>query len=335
MVNPLRSLRKIVYLLIGIILFGVSGYMLIEDYSVGEATYMVVQVVTTVGFNEVVPFQSWGRDFTTALMIFSFGTFAYGITQLTQIILNGDLKSYLKYKNVQKKIDAMSGHVIICGFGRNGYQVAKTLTAYRQPFVIIEKDPLKLEKLFPESNTSFIIGNATDDDVLISAGAERAKSLISSLHDDSDNVFVVISARQLNPNLQIVSRANAESTGSKLKAAGANSIIMPNKVGGQHLAHTLMKPDVVQFLDHISVGGLSATNIEEILVDEIPRDLQANNIQDLEIRTQTGCTVIGYKPVGGDFIINPGTTIQLTHNSKLFVLGNEEQIIKLKQLFNV
>ena len=335
MKNPFRPLRRIIYILLGIIVFGVLGFMFIEDYSVGEALYMVIQVVTTVGFNEVAPFKSWGREFTTILMITSFGTFAYGITELSQIILNGELNNYLKYKNLQKRIDELSGHVIICGFGRNGYQAAKTLIAYKQPFVIVEQDLEKLDQLEPTNDILYVSGDATDDNLLIKAGVERAAFLISALHNDADNVFVVISARQLNPKLEIVSRANAETTSQKLRAAGANSIIMPNQIGGQHLAHKLMKPDVVEFLDHISVGGLSATNIEEIVVDEIPDMLKANNIQELEIRTQTGCTVIGYKSDGGDFVINPGASIELKRKSKLFVLGNEEQIIKLKKLFNV
>ena len=335
MKNPFRPLRRIIYILLGIIVFGILGFMLIEDYSFGDSFYMVLQTVTTVGFNEVRPFKSWGREFTSVLMITSFGTFAYGITELSQIILNGELNNYLKYKNLQKRIDELSNHVIICGFGRNGYQAAKTLIAYKQPFVIVERDLEKLDQMQENAETLYVTGDATDDEMLIRAGVERARFLISALHDDADNVFVVISARQLNPKLKIVSRANADTTSHKLRAAGADSIIMPNQIGGQHLAHKLMKPDVVEFLDHISVGGLSATNIEEIVVDEIPDMLKANNIQELEIRTQTGCTVIGYKSDDGDFVINPGSNIELKRNSKLFVLGNDEQIIKLKKLFNV
>lgn len=333
MKNPIRSLRKIMYILIGILFFGIIGYMIIEDYSFGEAFYMTIQTVSTVGFNEVQPFRSWGREFTGILIVLSFGTFAYGISQMSQVILSGSLKSYLKYKNVQKRIDELSGHIIICGYGRNGVQAARTLKAYKESFVIIESNAEKLQGNLYGGIP--LVGDATVDEVLLKAGVDRASALISSLHNDSDNVFVVISARQLNPKLNIVSRANEDTTGKKLLAAGADSTVMPNKVGGMHLAHTLLKPDIVQFLDHISVGGSSATNIEEILVDEIPQRLSAHNIQELEIRKQTGCTVIGFKPHGKEFIINPGAELELERDSKLFVLGNEEQILKLKKLFNI
>ena len=321
------------YILVGILVFGIVGYMVIEGYSLGEAFYMTIQTVSTVGFNEVQPFRSWGREFTGILIILSFGTFAYGISEMSQLILSGKLKEYIKYKSVEKKIDELEGHIIICGFGRNGLQAANTLKAYKEEFVIIEQDPGRLDRELYGGIP--LLGDATSDEVLQKAGVKKAKALISSLHDDADNVFVVITARQWNPDLNIVSRANEESTGKKLLAAGANSTVMPNRVGGQHLAHTLIKPDIVQFLDHLSVGGLSATNIEEILVNEIPSNLQAHNIQELEIRKQTGCTVIGYKPEGDDYIVNPGAELELKKNSKLFVLGNEEQIAKLKELFNI
>ena len=309
--------------------------MTIEDYEFRDALYMTIQVVSTVGFNEVQNFQSWGQEFTALLIIMSFGTFAFAISQLSQIVISGNINGFLKYKKVQKKIEHLENHVIVCGYGRNGKQSAETLLAYNQPFVVIEKNKKIIDEIKEDKRLTFVEGDATEDDVLLRAGIPRAKALLSSLHNDADNIFVVITARQLNPKLNITSRANEENTGKKLIAAGANTTVMPNRVGGQHMAHTLMKPDIVEFLDHLSVGGLSATNIEEIKVQELPPHISAKTIEDLAIRKQTGCTVVGMKSEGKPMVINPAVNAELHSDSILFVLGNQDQIAKLKQFFNV
>ena len=232
-------------------------------------------------------------------------------------------------------MDKLNNPAIICGFGRNGKQAVQTLLAYNQDLVVIERDPARLAELKTISGVHFIEGDATEDDILKSAGIANAKALLSSLHNDADNIFVVITARQLNPRLVITSRANEESTGKKLLAAGANFTVMPNKVGGNHMAHMIMKPSVVEFLDHLSVGGLSATNIEEIKVNELPDGFKAKTIEDLDIRKTTGCTVVGMKSSENPVVINPPVTAELSSDSVIFVLGNALQIEKLKQFFNV
>ncbi|MCT4624820.1 MAG: NAD-binding protein [Schleiferiaceae bacterium] len=335
MKNPFKALRKLLLILFGIVGFGVTGFMLIEDYSFRNALYMTIQTVSTVGFNEVQPFHSWGKEFTSILIVMSFGTFAFAISQLSQIVISGNLKGYFKYKNTQKKMQSLNQHVIICGYGRNGKQASQTLQAYNQSFVVIEKDQKRIAELKAERNIHFIEGDATDDNILVSAGISRARALLSSLHNDADNIFVVITARQLNPNILITSRANEDNTGKKLQAAGANFTVMPNRVGGGHMAHMIMKPNVVEFLDHLSVGGMSATNIEEIKVEELPDGYKAKTIEDLEIRKKTGCTVVGMKSDTTQVIINPSVDAKLQSDSVIFVLGNEDQIRELKQLFNV
>lgn len=335
MKNPFRSLRKLLLILFGILGFGVSGFMLIENYEFRDALYMTIQTVSTVGFNEVQPFHSWGKEFTAILIVMSFGTFAFAISQLSQIIIGGNLNDYLKYKNVQKEMNSLNNHVIICGFGRNGKQAAQTLNAYNQAFVVVESNADRIKEIKEQGSIHFIEGDATDDNVLKSAGIEKARALISSLHTDADNIFVVISARQLNPKLEITSRANEDNTGKKLLAAGANTTVMPNKVGGGHMAHMIMKPSVVDFLDHLSVGGLSATNIEEIKVDQLPDSFDAKTIEDLQIRKMTGCTVVGMRSLTTPIVINPPVDAKLKSDSVIFVLGNAQQIEKLKQLFSV
>ncbi len=333
--NPLRSLRTIIYVLSGILLIGTAGYMVLEDFTFLEALYQTVITVSTVGFGEVHSFDGSGKIFTMLLIVTSIGTFAFGFTRIAQILLDGSLQSYFKFVRVKDKINKLENHIIICGFGRNGKQAAAKIKAYNEPFVVIDSSLDNLEdgiRLNPE--LLYLHGDATQDEVLEAAGVIRAKALISALHEDADNLFVVVSARQLNKDMRIVSRANQQSTERKLIAAGANYTVSPNLVGGAHLAQNLMKPDIVEFLDLIDVGGLSAQNIEEILVSDLPDSSQAHMLKDLDIRKRTGCNIIGFKDFSGEYVINPDPEHRLKSNSKLFVLGNEEQIKKLRELIN-
>ncbi len=335
MKNPFRSLRKLLLILFGTISFGIAGYMLIEHYQFRDALYMTMQVVSTVGFNEVQPFHSYGKEFTVVLIIMGFSTFAFAITSLWKILSTENLQAYIKYKSFKKKMEHLSDHVIICGYGRNGSQAAKVLRAYRQEFVIIEQKESILNELSHQKDIVFIDGDATEDSVLEKAGILRARALISCLEEDADNIFVVITARQLNKNLVISARANDENTVKKLMAAGANTTVTPNVLGGGYMAHNLMKPGVTEFINHLSVGGLSETIIEEVSVSMLPKKLHALTIEDLAIQKKTGCNVIGMKSLNSKMIINPAVETVLHADSILFVLGNPEQIRRLKHEFEV
>lgn len=309
--------------------------MLLEGFTFLEALYQTVITVSTVGFGEVHTFDGAGKMFTMLLIVVSIGTFAFGFTHIAQLVLDGSLQSHFKFVRVKENINKLDNHIIICGYGRNGKQAAAKIKAYKQPFVVIDNN---LERLEEGSRTNpellYLQGDATQDEVLEAAGVKRAKALISALHDDADNLFVVVSARQFNQNMRIVSRANQLSTEKKLISAGANYTVSPNLVGGAHLAQNLMKPDIVEFLDLIDVGGLSAQNIEEILVSDLPDSSEARMLKDLDIRKLTGCNIIGFKDLNGEYVINPDPDHLIKSNSKLFVLGNEEQIDKLRRLMN-
>ena len=265
----------------------------------------------------------------------SFGTFAYGAGLLAQLALDGSVQQFVKTKRLERKVEKLEGHVIVCGLGRNGRQVVDRLLSYKAQVVIIEKDAERAERFKEELvGALLILGDATADEILEKANISKASSLIASLASDTDNLFVVISARQLNPVLKIGARANTESTEKKLLAAGAEYTVSPNLVGGAHLAHNLMNPGVMNFLDHLSVGGSSATNIEEIEVDELPETKGSKNIKDLQIRQETGCTVIGYVDEIGALTVNPAPDMQLAPHSKLYVLGNDDEIRALRKWFS-
>lgn len=319
----------------GILLSGTLGYIYLENFTFLDALYQTVITVSTVGYGEVHQLSSMGRVFTMLLIVTSIGTFAIGFTRIAQMLLDGSLQSYFKFVRVKENINKMEDHIIICGYGRNGRQAASKIRAYQQNFVVIEQSMDNIQAgLSIDPSLLYINGDATQDVILEAAGVKRAKALISALHEDADNLFVVVSARQLNKDMRIVSRANQYSTERKLLAAGANYTVSPNLVGGAHLAHNLMKPDVVEFLDLLDVGGTSAQNIEEILVSDLPHSSQAHMLKDLDIRKHTGCNIIGYKDVDGTYVINPDPEHILKSNSKLFVLGNQEQIKKLRELIS-
>lgn len=312
---------------------GVTGYSLIEGYTFLEAFYMTVITLSTVGFSEVAPLSEEGRWFTAFLIISSFGTFAYGFSLLAQAIISGELARHLKRKRLNKTIQNLNNHTVVCGFGRNGRRAYTKLKAYGQEVVVIEKNQNTIETQLKDKNILYIEGDATSDDVLREAGVDRARSLVSTLSKDADNLFVVISARTLSKFIRLVSRASNESTENKLRAVGVNSVVKPEAVGGAHMATLVMSPNIVEFMDHISVEGSSAINLEEVEISELTDNQSGCTLNELKIRQRTGCTVIGLKTAEGEYVINPSSDQQLSASSKLFVLGNADQIKKLSGHF--
>ena len=179
----------------------------------------------------------------------------------------------------------------------------------------------------------FIDGDATDDESLLKAGVENAQNLITALPSDADNLYVVLSSRQLNQKMTIVSRATNESTQKKLKIAGADNVIMPDKLGGEHMASLVVTPDLVEFVNRISLDGENSANLEEIAVEDLPKEYLLKSIRDLDLRQKTGCSVIGFVTGEGDYIINPSSDMILKAKSNLILLGSPDQILKLKELF--
>jgi len=179
----------------------------------------------------------------------------------------------------------------------------------------------------------YIRGDATSDEVLLAAGIERASSLITTLPSDADNLYVVLSARQLNDRCTIVSRASIDTSNKKLKVAGADNVIMPDKIGGAHMASLVVTPDIIEFIDRLSIEGESSSNIEELVIENLPIEYTNKSILDLDLRKRTGCTVIGFKTPDKEYIVNPDASTKLVPKSKLIVIGRPEEIQKLNKLF--
>ncbi|MFD2552474.1 potassium channel family protein [Bizionia sediminis] len=321
-------------LLFLLLVTGVIGFALMSGYRFIDALYMTVITITTVGFGEVRPLDDGSKLFTIFLILTSIIIVGYAITVITEYILSRHTIEDLKQKKMQKKIDNLNNHIIICGYGRNGKQAAQKLMAYKKPFVIVEQDKDVVEKYRSEM-VPFVLGNANEDETLLKAGVAHASTLISALPNDADNLFVVLSARQLNKQLKIISRASQETSYNKLKLAGANNVILPDKIGGNHMASLVVVPDLIEFIDNLEIGGSAHVNIEEIDVKLLLTNEVEKSIRELDLRKTTGCNIIGYKDGKGDYVINPEATQALHSDGKIIVLGRSEQIQKLKAVYNI
>jgi voltage-gated potassium channel len=293
---------------------------------------MTVITVTTVGFGELQPFSPEEKIFTIFLILTSITIFGYAISAFSEYLVSGKLFEQLKQRRVEKQIGYLKGHTIVCGYGRNGQQAILKLKNYNQKFVVVEKDKEKIDEL-DALGVLNIQGDATLDETLIRAGIEKASFLITALPSDADNLFVVLTVSQLNKSCKVISRASNESSYSKLKIAGADNVIMPDKLGGDHMASLVVTPDVIEFVDRLTIEGETTANLEEIAVNDLPEKYLNKTILDLDLRKQTGCTVIGFRNPDKEYLINPEANIKLVANSQLIVLGRPEQIMKLREIF--
>lgn len=324
----MRRLPSIIYpilLLSAVTAIGVAGYMSIEGFGFLDALYMTVITVSTVGYGEVHPLSEGGRLFTIGLLIASFGTFAYALTEVSRYLIDGGLRNYLDRIRLDKDIGKLSGHTIVCGYGRNGRQSAITLADNSIPFVVIEKDRERIVDL--ERNGRFFIdGDATHDDVLKRAGIATAKALITTLPTDADNLYVVLSARVLRPDLLIISRASDEGADRKLRHAGADNVIMPDRVGGAHMAQLVVQPDLMEFID-----ALKVRTGDQVMLDEVTSSVRIRIGQ----MTEGGVNCIGLKLPDGQMIYNPDPHTMVQPGTKFFVLGTRAQVRALEKRVSV
>ena len=302
-----------------VLLFGILGFIFIEDYPLIDAVYMTVITLSTVGYSEVRTLSTEGRIFTIVLIITNLGLFTYFIAIITRYFLDGDFLKDYKLFIMTDKIEKLKNHVILCGLGRNGRAAAETLMHNQIPFVVIESQHERVENSTTPINF-FIYGDATADNTLIEAGIHRARAIIITLPDDSDNLYTVLTARELNKELLIVTRASKDSSVRKLKIAGANNVLMPDKLGGAHMATLVASPDVKEFIDIISTHSSADFMIKEI---EIGKELLLRKIDCWE---RTGATVLGIKKDDNQYILNPQPELKVSKGWRLIVMGSETQL---------
>ena len=319
-------------LLTAVLVIGIGGFMIISNESFVDSLYMTIITMSTVGFGTLHELNQTEKLFTVFLIIFSIIVYGYSVTALTEYFANRNIFQILKLKKVQQEIQSLKNHTVVCGYGRNGKQAVAKLRQFNQPCIVIEKRKDEIADL-ERDNILFVEGDATNDDDLKKLGLDRAKSLITALPSDADNLFVVLSARQFNKDFTIISRASNESSYGKLKFAGATNVIMPDKLGGAHMASLVVTPDLVEFVDRLTIAGTTNANLEEISVNSLPNEYLSKTILDLDLRKKTGCNVIGFKTKEGEYLINPDAKTKLEKDTHLIVLGNKEEILKLRDLF--
>lgn len=327
------KIRLAVFFILLVAAIGVTGYHFIEGYSFIESLYMTMITISTVGFREVQPLSNVGKLFTIFLILISLGTVAYAVSVVTTHFIEAQV-NYL-FRGTRQRIISkkMKDHVIICGFGRNGHQAAFDLSKQNKHCVVIDKNQEAVNDVKDMPGVVIVVGDATDDDVLLKAGIKNAKALIATLPIDADNLYITLTSRFMNPEMKIISRASSEASERKLKMAGADSVVMPERVGGSHMARLVARPDIVEFLEHLSYQGENPTNMEEISCDDLPDSLESKTIFEIGIRRATGANIVGYKSPDGVFILNPSPDSKLLPGSKIFVLGNKEQIGAMKRIF--
>jgi len=306
-----------------IILLGIVGYRVLEGYSWIDSIYMTIITVGTVGFREVKPLSEVGKIFTSILIISSLISMGLFVTALTKYFFEGYLGTYFIRKKIINMISNLQHHIIICGFGRNGREAVHELLKNHEKVVVIEKflpknEDLKLDGLF------FIEGDATQEEILLKANIIKAKAIITAMPNDADNLYVILSARELNRNLLIISRASDEHAIKKLKHAGAKNVIMPDKIGGIRMAKLVFQPNVVDFVEQI-LQLKGNVKIEEILCTN---DFYfQKSIRELDVRNAVGTNILGMRRKDGSYLVNPSADTLINEGDAIFVLGTQDQIL--------
>jgi voltage-gated potassium channel len=328
--DPVRHLKISFVVLLMLISGGTVGYMSIEGWSLLDAVYMTVITLSTVGFREVHDLSDGGKMFTMGLVVVGVSVLGYIVGSLAQIMFEGQIQRIMGRKKVEKQIEALSGHYIICGFGRIGSLICKEFKANGLKFVIIEKSGETIERL-EEDGYLFMKGDATLDETLLKAGIERAKGLISVVTSDTENVYITLTARGLNPNLYIMSRSGEEGSDIKLKRAGANKVVSPYTIGGNRMAQSILRPNVVDFIEIATGHEHLELQMEEIGIPDHSAFV-GETLVSSGFRKEIGVIIVGIKKSHGKMVFNPHSQTKIDENDTLIVLGDPDSIHKLEDL---
>jgi voltage-gated potassium channel len=313
-------------LFVAVIVVGTVGYVVL-GFTPLDALYQTVTTVTTVGFREVEPLSDVGKAFTIVIILVGVGTALYTLTVFVETLLEGQLRGDFGRQRMERRIRAMSGHVIICGWGRVGRVIARELSAMGQEHVVVDLDPARIET----APAPAVLGDATEDAVLERAGVERASALVAALDGDAANLFVTLSARSFGPELFIVSRVRVEENEEKLRRAGADRIINPQSIGGARAAAFVLQPHVTEFLDVVMHDQDIEFRLEEVAV---PHDsvLVGSSIRNAHIRDHTGALVLALREPDGSFVTNPAPDQVLAGGQVLIAIGTKTELAALEAL---
>jgi voltage-gated potassium channel len=330
--SPPRHFLIIVVLLVFTVTSGTVGFKVIEGWGFMDALYMTIITIATVGYQEIHPLGEAGRIFNMVLIFFGLGTTTYVAASVVQFMVEGRIRAIMGRRRLDRRIDRLNQHYIICGYGRIGRILCQTLRQKPVDLVVIEKSP-ELAPALEQDKVLYVQGDATSEDVLSRAGIERARGLVAVLANDTDNVFLVLTARQLAPHLMIIARASREESKSKLRAAGANIVESPYEMGAFRLAQRIMRPAVTSFLEFAFSQTRKDIQLEELAVSE-GSALAYVRLKDSGIRQKFNLIIIAIKKADGSMLFNPSFETVLVPADTVIALGEVENLDKLEKVLN-
>jgi voltage-gated potassium channel len=321
--------RRVVLGLLGlaiVIVIGTVGYILL-GFAVLDALYQTVTTISTVGFRELHPLDATGKVFTIILILTGTGTALYTFTVALETLIDGHLRDLFGRRRMERQMQQMTDHVIVCGWGRVGQSIARYLTNAGQELVVIDRDPERM----PEIPHPHVLGDVTDDETMHAAGIERARTLVAALDTDAANLYATLSGRSLRPDLFIIARAHSDSSEPKLERAGANRVVNPQRIGGARMAALALQPHVAEFLDVVMHEGDIEFRLEEIEVPE-KSPLAGRSLRDAHIRDHTGALVLALRAEDGEFTTNPPPETEISPGHILIAIGTPDQLCALEEL---
>jgi voltage-gated potassium channel len=325
-----KKFKIVLMILVLVISFGTIGYSIIERWSPLDSLYMTIITLSTVGFGEIHPLSPAGKIFTMIVVIFGVAGAAYTVSIIGQMIVEGEIRKLLGRRKMEKSLKDLKDHYIVCGYGRVGRKICKEFCIRKVPFVVVEKD-LQMVEQIEKDGFLFVQGDSTEDSTLTNAGIEKAKGLVSALANEADNVFIVLSARQLNPSIFITARADSDAAEKKILRAGANKVVSPYKIGGIRMALTTLRPNLVDFMKVVTFDKETGLVIEEIEIKP-NSPLTQGTLKDSPIRKEFGIMVVGIKKIGKEVFLNPSPETKIEAGDILIVIGKKEELGKLETM---
>lgn len=321
----------------GIIIFcllagGTLGYHFLEGWGFLESLYMTTITVTTVGFGETHALSPPGRVFTMVLIFTGVGAVFYIMSLVTQIVVEGQLRQMLGRRILRRGIRSMKDHYIICGHGRIGSLLVDILKGSGVPLVVIDNSQ-EVTKRLEEEGTPYVLGEATEDENLLDAGIERAKGLVASVSSDANNVYIVLTAKGIRPDLFVIARATERGSESKLKRAGANKVVSPYFIGARRIAQTVIRPSVADFVDLTFLNSEMGLQMEELVVGR-GTDLAGVALKDSGIRQKLDVIILAIKQASGEMIFNPQADAVIGVEDTLIALGRQDSMVKLGEMLD-
>lgn len=318
--NPFRGVRVGLGALALVLVIGTVGYLLF-GFGLLDAVFQTVITITTVGFNSPHPLDGGSKVFTIVLILVGVGTALYTFSAVLEVLIDGHMRDLMRRRRMERDIDRMHGHVIVCGWGRVGREVARSLASGTTDVVVIDRDPERLGGI----PFAYVCGDVADDETLLSVGLDRATALVAAIDTDADNLYVTVAARSMRPDIQIIARARNESSESKLMRAGADRVVNPQQLGGDRMASFVTQPHVVDFVDVVMHDGSLKFRLEDVTLVS-GSVLAGKTLRSAHLRDETGALVLAIRRPDGRFVTNPLPEDTIEAGDVLISIGTAEQL---------